>query len=120
LIELLVTLVIMGVLAAIAYPTYLQHVMKGRRAAAEAALMDIAQRQQQYLLDARSYASDVTTLSYTVISDVTNYYTVSIVATAGPPPTFTATATPISGTAQTTDVTLSINNVGTKTPAGIW
>ncbi len=88
--------------------------------------MDIAQRQQQYLLDDRSYAADLATL-YNVAtpnlatpSDVASFYTITITQSAGPPPSFTATATPIAGTAQASDVTLSINNAGQKTPAGVW
>lgn len=115
LIELMVTVAIVGILAAIAYPSYQNYMIKGRRASAQAHLMDIAQRQQQYLLDVRGYAADLTTLNITTPSNVSTNYTITIATPAGPPPTFTITATPIAGTPQATDGPLSINNTGVKT-----
>ena len=121
LIELMVTVVIVGILAAVAYPSYMNQMKKGRRAAAQAHLMDIAQRQQEYLLDARTYASTLATLSITTPADVASYYTVADpVITAGPPTTFVISAVPITGRAQAGDGTLSINSSGVKLPAGVW
>lgn len=118
LIELLIVVVIIGVLAAIAFPSYQSYMMKGKRSSAQAHLMDIAQRQQQYLLDARSYAPDLATLNLTTPSNVSTYYTITFTVAAGTPPSFTITATPI-GT-QVTDGTLTINSAGVKTPADKW
>jgi type IV pilus assembly protein PilE len=120
LIELMVVLVTVAILAAIAYPSYSSYLAQGRRSSAEAHLMDIAQSQQRYLLDARSYAADLTTLNVTSPSSVSAYYTITIATTAGPPPTFTATATPKAGTSQASDVTLSISDAGVKTPSNVW
>jgi type IV pilus assembly protein PilE len=120
LIELLVVVSIVGILAAVAYPTYINSVVKGRRASAQTFLLDIAQQQQQYLLDARSYAADLSTLNITSPTSVTDYYTITLVNAAGPPPTFTATATPILGKSQVNDGTLTINNSGAKTPSTLW
>ena len=47
LIELMIAVAIVGILAAVAYPSYMQAQVKNRRAMAQAALMDVAQRQQQ-------------------------------------------------------------------------
>jgi type IV pilus assembly protein PilE len=128
LIELMVAVAIVAILTAIAYPSYLSQMKKSRRAAAESTLMDIAQREQQYLLDARNYAPDVTTLKVTIPSDVSAFYTVQICQSAAPPctapgvnpPVFVAVATPLSGTPQAGDATLSIDNTGVKTPANLW
>jgi type IV pilus assembly protein PilE len=121
LIELMVTVIIVGILAAVAYPSYINQMKKGRRAAAQAHLMDIAQRQQEYLLDARAYASTLATLGVTTPADVATYYTVADpVLSAGPPATFTVSAVPIAGKAQAGDGTLSINSSGVKLPAGVW
>ena len=127
LIELMVVVVIIGILASIAYPSYSNHLAKGRRASAQAHLMDIAQRQQQYLLDARSYATSVSALT-TTPSDVAAVYTISLCLSAtgtcnppgGTPPAFAAIATPKSGTVQAGDVTLSIDQAGAKSPADKW
>lgn len=128
LIELMVALAILAILTTIAYPAYLSQMKKSRRAAAESTLMDIAQRQQQYLLDARAYAPDVASLNVTIPSDVSSFYTIQLcqsaappcVPPAGTPPAFTAVATPIAGTPQASDVTLSIDGVGVKSPSNVW
>lgn len=114
LLELMIAVAVVAILAAIAYPSYQSHLISSRRASAQSHLMDIAQREQQYFLDARSYASDLATLSMTTPSDVSSYYTITI-AISSAPPTFTATATPVTGTLQASDGALSINNTGTKT-----
>jgi len=126
LIELMVAMAIVAILATIAYPLYLHQLVEARRSAAEAALMDIAQREQQYMLDQRQYAAGAsasalsTSLSVTVPTNVTQFYTVSVTTAAGPPPTFLATAAPIAGSAQSGDVTLTIDQTGSKQPTGTW
>lgn len=120
LVELMVTVAIIGILASIAFPSYQEYLKKGRRAAAQSHMMDIAQRQQQYLIDTRSYASSLSDLNLTTPADVSTYYTIEIEVGEDPPPSFTVTATAISGTAQAGDPTLTIDNAGAKTPAGKW
>ncbi len=130
LIELMITVAVVAILAAIAYPVYTSAMIKGRRSDAESTLMDIAQREQQYLLDARAYAPDVTTLNVTIPTSVSQYYTITISTPAGTAPagsvptgaapTFVATATPIPGSPQASDVVLTIDNTGAKTPADVW
>ena len=119
LIEIIVVVAIIGILAAIAIPSYQQHLRKGRRANAEAFLSDVASRQQQYLLDARSYALGATAiadLGLTIPNDVSTFYTVTVTpAAAVVPPAFTATAAPFAGGVQEPDGTLAIDNNGTKT-----
>lgn len=118
LIELMITVVIIGILTAIAFPSYQAHLLKGRRASAQAHLMDIAQRQQQYLLDARAYATDLPTLNMTTPADVSPYYRIAVSSPGGTPPTFVITANPTG--IQASDGALSIDNTGVKTPADKW
>lgn len=120
LIELMVTVVVIGILAAIAYPSYVQYTVRSNRAAAQAYLMDVAQREQQYLLDVRQYADKTTIINLVPVpANVSKFYDIDV-ARAGPPPTFTAKATPKSGTAQQNDGTLSIDATGTKSPPDKW
>ena len=118
LIELMVVVAIVGVLAMIAYPSYSQFVIKGNRAAAQSYLMDIAQRQQLYFNDARSFAADAGSLSMTAPERVAKNYTVAIATDASLPPTFLITATPKAGTRQVRDGNLSIDNTGEKLRGG--
>jgi type IV pilus assembly protein PilE len=119
LVELMVTCAIVAILLGIAVPSYSLYMKRSRRGEAEAALMDIAQREQTYLMDQRAYAPDVATLRTSVSVDVTTYYTVTF-ATGATPPTFTITATPKAGTAQAGDPTLTIDQTGAKTPTNVW
>lgn len=115
----MIAVVIVGILAAVALPSYQNYVVKGNRAAAQAFMMDVENRQKQYLLDARSYAADIATLSMTAPADVSNFYTLSI-TTSSAPPAFTITATPVAGTRQEADGALTLDSSGAKTPADKW
>lgn len=48
LVELLAVLAILGILAALVYPSYTQQMVKARRLEAQLALLDAMQRQEQY------------------------------------------------------------------------
>lgn len=126
LVELLIVMVIIGILSAIAYPSYQSHQRKGSRAAAQSLLMHIANRQAQYILDARNYAigpGALVALNVTLPSDVAPYYAVTVENASGGtvpeiPPSFTLRATPISGTRQEPDGELVLTHDGAKSRAG--
>lgn len=120
LIELMVAVAIIGILVAIAMPSYSRYVVRGNRAAAQQTMLDMAQREQQFLADTRTYKSNVSDLKMTTPAAVAKNYTITIVTSDGPPPTFKITATPIVGSAQAKDVTLSIDQAGAKLPADKW
>lgn len=117
LIELMITVAIVGILASIAYPSYQEYVRRTNRAAAQTFLMDIAQRQQQYLMDARDYADELTDLGMVVPEEVAGRYEISIIS-GDTPPSFTVTAKAIGG--QTVDGNLTLTNTGAKTPSEKW
>ncbi len=120
LVELVVVVAIIGILAAIAIPSYQSHLRKGRRAEAQSYLLDIANLQQQYLMDARVYALDpnaTTTLNKAPPSSISNFYTVTVVAGAATP-SFLITATPRTGP-QLSDGALTLDNTGAKTRNGV-
>jgi type IV pilus assembly protein PilE len=122
LIELVVVVAIIGILAAIAVPSYQNHLRKGRRAEAQSYLMDIANLQQQFLLDARTYAlgaGALTLLNKPAPSGVSSFYDV-VVSPDTPtiPPSFLITATPKPGP-QEPDGTLTLDNTGRKRRAGV-
>jgi type IV pilus assembly protein PilE len=119
LIELMIAVAIMAILVAIAYPSYQDHLRKGRRAAAQAFLLETASRQQQYLLDARTYAvgtDAITALSLSVPADVNRFYAVTIDPAAPTiPPTYVVRALPIAGSGQEPDGELTLDQAGHKT-----
>jgi type IV pilus assembly protein PilE len=59
LIELLITLVIISILAAVIYPSYTAHILKTRRVQAKVALLDLAAKLESYYVTYDSY-KDVT------------------------------------------------------------
>jgi len=122
LVELMVVVVIAAILAAIAYPSYQGHLRKGRRGAAQSFLVDVATREQQYLIDARRYAGGANALdelNLAIPADVSRFYTVTIgPASTTVPPSYTVTATPIAGSAQAPDGALTLDHRGVRTRGG--
>ena len=90
LIELMIVVAVMGILAAIAYPSYMDSVRKSRRADATSALLNLAARQERFYTEHNSYTND---LSYTACSGL-NYSTASPVKTPDGHYTITVTVTP--------------------------
>ena len=118
----MITVAIIGILASIAYPSYQQYVLRSNRAEAQAYLMDLAQRQQLFLLDARRYAS-YAELGLTAPDKVTKFYGDPVITTGTTPPSFTISATPKAGTPQVKDLggaALTIDHTGAKTPTDAW
>jgi type IV pilus assembly protein PilE len=130
LLEVMIVCVIVGILAAIVLPSYQNQLRKQRRGTAQSLLMDIASKQQTYLLDSRAYAGTVascdtaglTTLHVTVPQGVSDYYTVCVQQTGTAPPTFIAKASATGGQVLDlgTGVDLSIDDTGNKLPLGKW
>ena len=70
LIEMIIVVAIIGILASIAYPSYMESVLKGRRAEGRAALTELLQQQERYMTQRNLY------LSFTNASGTTNPATV--------------------------------------------
>lgn len=116
LIEIVITVAIVGILVAIAVPSYQDQLRKGRRAEAQAFMTQIQQKEQQYLLDARTYAVGATAiadLGLATPTSVSNHYAIAVAAGATTP-SFTITAT-ASSSAQSADGNLTLTHTGAKT-----
>ena len=57
LIELMITVAVVGILAAIAYPAYTGQIAKGRRAECRGGLMQAMQQQERYFTQFNAYAA---------------------------------------------------------------
>ena len=104
LVELMVAVVIVGILAAIAYPAYTSQVKRSRRADAAALLTAVVQAQERYRGNHSTYAT-ADDLGVDA-SKFTKYYTLSIGGIGAPPSLkngYVATASVISTSAQGSD-----------------
>ena len=59
LIELIVVMIIVGILAAVAVPTYRQYVIRSQRSDAKDALLALATQQEKFYLQCNRYADDI-------------------------------------------------------------
>jgi type IV pilus assembly protein PilE len=126
LIELMLVLVIIGVLAALALPSYQKMVMKGRRADAVTALSTVQQSQERVRANRASYASSLTDDLGLSTTSSKGYYQLALsdVTAVG----YRVTATAVQGGAQAGDtgctemsITMAAGNI-TYLPAagGCW
>ena len=108
LIELMIVVAIVAILGAFAYPSYVQHIVDTKRTAARNILLQVADRQQQFFMDNKTYAANLTNLGFgadplvigddgraLAAGDSQSVYSVTL--TNGGATTFTATAAPLNG-----------------------
>ena len=121
LIELMVAIAIIGILAAIAFPSYQDSIRKSKRAEGKAALLDLQNRLERYFIDKNTYASACIgsgCAAGTKILENANtehsYYTLSIPAQAQN--SYTVKAAPTFTDTQCGDLTLT--NTGVKAETG--
>lgn len=78
LIELMVVLVIVGILSAVAVPTYRQYVIRAQRTEAKTALLRLAANQERHYLQNNTYTDDLALLGFATGVSENAVYTLSV------------------------------------------
>ncbi len=105
LVEMMVVMVILGIIAAYAYPSYEQFIVRAQRNAGTSMLLQIATRQQQFFMNNKQYSATLAGLgfaadpfmitddgSFCAAGDADRVYSLSLTNITAT--TYTATATP--------------------------
>lgn len=83
LIEVMIVVAIVGILAAIAYPSYQDHVLRSNRAAATACLMELSQfMERTYTQNMRYNPANIQLPGMQCRNDLANRYTFALAAVA--------------------------------------
>ena len=64
LIELMIVVVIVGIMAAVAFPAFQRYVNRAKRTEAKTLLLEVAARQERFYFDNNRYAANATDLGY--------------------------------------------------------
>jgi type IV pilus assembly protein PilE len=124
LIELMISVAIVAILAAVAYPTYSERVVRSRRAAAAGCLLDLAQFMERVYVTNLRYELDngaATTLpAGQCVTDLTGQYTFSFASGQPTQRTFAINAIPQGNQASkdTRCGTLNVTQTGAKGRSG--
>jgi type IV pilus assembly protein PilE len=121
LIELIIVIVVVGVLAAIAIPSYRQYVLRTHRTEAKTALLNLAAAQEKFYLQNNTYATDdlletapPAGLGLSATTE-NGWYTI-VIADGANADEFSATATAAGGQASDTRcATFTIDQAGART-----
>ena len=131
LIELMVVVAIVAAVFAFAFPSYERYIVRAKRAVGQNVLLQVADRQQQFFMDNKRFAANLTNLGFganpfivdddgasTVAGDIDAVYSVSLSNVTAT--TWTATATPLGGqlSRDTSCGNLTINQAGAKGKSG--
>ena len=118
LIELMIAVMIVGIIAAVAIPSYQSQVTKSRRADAQGALTGLANAMERYFTNQNTYAGAAVGdggifPDQAPLDGGTKYYQLSI--SAQDASSYTLQATPIAGGAQAGDGALRLTSTGVRT-----
>lgn len=117
LVELMIVVAIIGILAAVALPSYTMYVLKSHRSSAITAVLDLASREARYYTTNNTYTSSLVTLGYTadpmpVADSINHYYDLSV--TTASSTGFTVSAAPAGNQVNDICGTFSYNDLGVK------
>lgn len=123
LVEILITVAILGILAAIALPGYRDSQLRSGRADGKSALMEVASMQERFYSSNNSYSTEANPLSsptLTTYYSSNGNYAVTVAACGGGTIAncFIATATPQDSQANDSCGNLTLTNTGVRAASG--
>lgn len=122
LIELMITVAIIGILATVAYPSYSDYITRSNRAEALRELARLANLQEQLYVDSRAYTQDIGDLepdSGAVYITASELYKIKSVV-VGNTFTLTANAQGYQATNDSACTAIVLTDTGSKTPEICW
>ncbi len=121
LIELVVVLTVISLLATLGWPSYQEHRVRSQRLSAQAQMLEIASRQQHFLLTQHRYASSqqLEDSGYQLSEELQQLYSYNLTLSSAPP-AYTLHFMPHPGSAQFADGPLSLDSDGRRAPLDKW
>jgi len=117
LVEMMVTIAVISILAAIAYPAYTHFTYKARRTEATGSLLDFATRMERYYTENNSYAGATVDNIMGGADTEHGYYTLSVTLSNGNQ-SYTLSASRAGAQASDTCGTFTLNSLGAKSVSG--
>ena len=117
LIELLIVITVVGLLLAVALPSYTRYVLRSHRSSAVTGVLDLASRQARYYTTNNTYTTSMTALGYPAdpmpLTDSSNrYYDLSVASATAT--AFTVRAVPVNAQTKDTCRTYTYTDLGVK------
>lgn len=118
LIEMVLVVVLIGILASIAYPSYSDYLRSSRRADASSVLLESSQYMERYFTETNTYVGATLPTTQTPKDGAIKFYNITFATGQPTASTYTLQATPINTQSSDPCGTLSLTQSGVKSTTG--